>query len=363
MVPASITMDAAAANVQQQPPPVVAAAAAAVPADPMSGADDIELEVGTSGWRKRITRRKGGASEGHLDVYVTPPFAISGSSKRLRSTEDLIKFLADRPHAADTVEPDCVNFQKTFRMDQDSQPKAKLVAALEHIKSHVGADGRADMSGFQFAAKYKAKKKATLKRSAPPGAQKHKRPLLNGGAAARRRFSDKEQTYLSRQHSKVPFPNADQMFLMAASLRGAEVADVARWFRRKNGLENEADRMLAGEEEEEEEEQQGSPGKRPPRRFDVLDAPGVSRLEELHEEEEDCVVVVEREEEEGEPSVVWDNAELDEEAEWFARRGSEEVQEKEEEVVIVGDDDGVELVLECEETSQPSNSQAAAITS
>ena len=141
-------------------------AAATTPSTPPSNSaarGDVELDVG-GGWLKRITRRKGGASEGHLDVYLTPPSRFVGA-KRLRSTDDLIKFLCENASALDGLDPDHVNFQKTFLVTE-GVTKEKLLAAIDYVRANAGADGRTDLSGFVYKGS-KSKNKAGKKRAHP----------------------------------------------------------------------------------------------------------------------------------------------------------------------------------------------------
>ncbi len=235
-----------------------------------------------------------------MDVYLTPPPRFVGT-KRLRSNDELIKFLAEDVTALDGLDPDTVNFQKTFQV-KDGGTKVKLLAAIEYVRANVGENGRTDMANFPWrGSSYKSNKK-----KARPAASCISNAKVPKIALMWKKFSDREKAYLEKEHSKVNFPDAARFDKLAVQLR-TDVASVARWFRRRNGLEEEdGDDEL----ETENDEEVGFPS-RPTKKFDITDVPGICHLV-VEEEEDDCLAQ--------EPcSVEWDNAELDLEAEYLVK--------------------------------------------
>ncbi len=289
--------------------------------------DDVEVDVG-NGWRKRIVRRKGGKSEGSLDVYVTPPHSLGNftfkKGKRLRSNEELIKFLADNPAAVATIDPTRANFHKSLEICP-SFSQRRLESAIAHIQANVGPDGTADMSGFNPPKEIAAKNKSTLA----------KRKMVNSSKSDKKSsglpIDEKREAYLRRQHAKVAFPNARDMDLMAFTM-GVSVADVASWFRRRNGIDSVSVPMPAICDEDKIpglDDEDDCKLSRPPRRFDILDAPGICDLF-MEEDEDDCI---------DQPpfELEWDNAELDLEASYYLGDNQDDVIEIMDEEVSLGD--------------------------
>ncbi len=266
--------------------------------------DDIEVDVG-NGWMKRIVRRKGGKSEGSLDVYISPPHSLGNftfkKGKRLRSNEELIKFLADNPAAIATIDPTRANFHKSFEICS-SFSQRRLEYAITHIQANVGPDGTADMSGFNPPKEIAARNKSTLA----------KRKMVNSSKSDRKssglQIDAKREAYLQRQHARVAFPNAQNLDFLAYTM-GVSVADVASWFRRRNGIDSVPMPTIGEDEAGQEDDEDDCKLTRPPRRFDVLDVPGICDLF-MEEDEDDCI---------DQPpfELEWDNAELDLEANYY----------------------------------------------
>ena len=95
------------------------------------------------GWEKEIVRRSDGVS---LDAYVTHP----SSSKKLRSGNDLLKFVQENPKYLKYLDPEEVNFNK-HPGEKNSKQVQQFIQAIKNLKS----DNETNNSGKKSSKKSK----------------------------------------------------------------------------------------------------------------------------------------------------------------------------------------------------------------
>ena len=128
-----------------------------------SKSDVVFQKTFEGGWEKEIVRRSDGIS---LDAYVTHP----KSGKKLRSGNDLLKFVQENPKYLKYLDPHEVNFSKNPGKKLTPQVQ-KFIQSILELKSQSGYETNNSGDSRQtseFGKKSSKKSKSNMKRKQSP---------------------------------------------------------------------------------------------------------------------------------------------------------------------------------------------------
>ncbi|TRY76781.1 hypothetical protein TCAL_14764 [Tigriopus californicus] len=173
------------------------------------------------GWTKRCTQRRGGASAGKWDMYLTAP-----DGTRLRSSVELLSYVVSHRIR---IDPTYLNFDRVIRPGVDVSsltPGAQsLIRKIKYLEEHDF-----DPSGLSMIVKAPQAPKARKIRSRDSAPTKSHMSLSKLSQRIPP-LKPKHEKYLQRQLAKVQYPSPHQIRYMAMQLK-LDIAVVSAWFQK-----------------------------------------------------------------------------------------------------------------------------------